>query len=194
MKRLKTKFAKCPCCLIEKDQTEMKTCVSILEKLERKEFKHYIELKLDRYTYSSFIEPNFGWACDNCLETKKAVLASPRLQETTWTPHLAYSDTKLFCFSCKKDFLFKKEEKKVWYESYKLPTNAAPNNCLDCRRKISNQNLENKTLSEILKKEEFNISDKELEKVVELYSLRDKMDRAKYFQSILNKRNKNYRK
>ena len=143
----------------------MKTCISSLEKIERQKFKYYKELKLNQDTYVSFIDSDFEWACDNCLETKNAVLAIPGLQETPWTPHLAYSDTKLNCSSCYKEFLFKKEEKKLWYETYKLPIKAEPNNCLACRRKIRNHNLENKTISEILNKTEGEITDKELEKV-----------------------------
>lgn len=193
MKRSKVKFAKCPCCSTERHRTEIKTCISILKKIERQEFKYYKELQLDQYAYASFIESDFEWACDNCLETKKAILASPGSQETSWTPHLTYSDSKLFCYSCKKDFLFKKEEKKAWYESYKLPINAKPNNCLDCRQNIRKLKLENKILSEILKKTETEITNKELEKIIETYALWDKMDKAKYYQSILNKRNKNYR-
>jgi hypothetical protein len=191
LKRSKTKLAKCPSCLTDKHRTEIQACISILEKIERQEFKHYRELKLDQYTYGSFIDSNFEWACDQCLETKKAILASPGLQETARTPHLAYSDTKLNCSSCSKEFLFKKEEKKVWYETYKLPINAEPNNCLDCRREIRKQNLANKTISEILKKTEAEITDKELETAVEIYTSWDKMDKAKYYQSKLNKRNKN---
>lgn len=195
MKKPKNKLAKCFCCLTEKHRTEIQTCISILEKIERQDFKHYKELQLDQYTYGSFVDANFEWACDSCLEKKRAVLAIPGLQETPWTPHLAYFDTQLNCYSCKKEFLFKKEEKKTWYESYKLPINAQPNNCLDCRKKNSKQNSENKTVSEILKKSEVEITDNELEVVVEIYTSWDKMERAKYYQSILNKRNKknNYR-
>lgn len=162
--------------------------MSILEKLERQEFKHYKELKLEKYTYESFIDSNFSWACDNCLKSKKAVLASPGLQETPWTTHLAYYDTELECSTCRRAFLFKKEEKKTWYESYKLPINAEPNNCLKCRREIRNQNLENKTISEILQKQEDQITVQELEKVVEIYTSWDKLEKAKYYQSKLNKR------
>jgi hypothetical protein len=168
----------------------MQTCVSILEKIERQEFKHYKELQLDQYTYPSFINSNFEWACDSCLETKKAILAIPGIQETPRTPHLAYFDTQLTCYSCKKEFLFKKEEKKAWYESYKLPVNAQPDNCLDCRRKTRKQNSENKIISEILKKSEIEIKDNELEKVVGIYTSWDKMGKAKYYQSILNRRRK----
>lgn len=175
--------------MTERHRTEMQTCISILEKIEKQEFKHYKELQLDQYTYGSFIDSNFEWACDNCLEKKRAILTIPGLQETPWTPHLAYFGTQLKCYSCKKEFIFTKEEKKAWYESYKLPINAQPNNCLDCRRKSQKQNSENKTISEILKKSEIEITDTELEEVVRIYTSWDKMEKAKYYQSILNKRN-----
>lgn len=165
----------------------MQTCIAILEKIEKQEFKHYKELQLDQYTYASFINSNFEWACDSCLKSKKAILAIPGLQEVACSPHLAYFDTSLTCNTCKKDYLFKKEEKKTWYESYKLPANAQPNNCLHCRRKSQKQNSENKTISEILKKSEIEISENELEMVVGIYASWDKMEKAKYYQSILNK-------
>ena len=191
MKRSKTKLAICPCCLIEKHRTEIQTCVSVLEKMERQAFKHYKELQLEKYTYGSFVDSSFEWACDSCLENKKAILATLGLQEIPWTPHLAYFDTHLNCYSCKKEFVFKKEEKKAWYESYKLPINAQPNNCLDCRRKTRNQHAENKAISEILKKPEEEITDNQLQEVIEMYTSWDKMEKVKYYQSILNKRKNN---
>lgn len=191
MKRSKTKYAKCPCCLTDKHRTEMRKCMSILEKIHKKEFKNYKELNLDQYTYGSFIDSNFVWACDNCLESKKAVLANPGLQQTPFTPHLAYFDTIFRCNSCKKEHVFKIEEKKVWYESYKLPIDAQPDKCLDCRRKIRKQNSENKILSEILEKPENDNTINELEKVVDIYITWDKIEKAKYYQSILNKRKLN---
>lgn len=188
LKKSRIKLAKCPCCSIERHRTEIQISISILEKFEKKDFKQYKELQLEQHTYASFIDANFAWACDNCLETKKAVLATPGLQETPWMPHIAYFDTQLDCYLCKREFLFKKEEKKVWYESYKLPINAQPNNCLDCRRSTRKQNSENKNISQILKKSEIEITNLELEVVVRIYTSWDKMEKAKYYQSILNKR------
>jgi hypothetical protein len=122
LKKSKNTLAKCQCCLTERHSSEMQVCLSILEKIERHSFKRYEELGLDQYRYASFINSSFEWACDICLKNKKAIFAVPGLQETPWTPHLAYYDSLLHCYSCKKEFLFKKEEKKAWYESYKLPT------------------------------------------------------------------------
>ncbi len=173
---------------MDKHRTEMQTSISILEKIQRKEFKHYNELGLGKLTYGSFVDSNFEWACDNCLNTKKVILASPGLQQTPSNRHLAYCDKKLHCFSCGVDFIFKKEEKKAWYESYKLPINAIPNNCLDCRRKVQKHNSENKNVSEILRKPENDISVDELNELVAIYVSWEKVAKAKYYQSILNKR------
>ena len=45
----------------------------------------------------------------------------------------------------------------------------------------------------MLKKPEDEITDQELQKVVEIYTSWDKMDKAKYYQSKLDKRNKHCR-
>ncbi len=186
MKRSKKKLAICPSCLEEKHRTEIKTCISILEKIEKREFKHFKEFG---YNVSDcFIDANFEWACDNCLQgnhlkKKKAILANPGVQNTPWTPHLAYSDSKIICSTCQNEYIFTKEEKKVWYESYQLPTTAFPYTCLACRRK----NSENKILSEILKKEEKDITPNELNRVIEIYTSWEKIEKAKYYQSLLKR-------
>ena len=171
----------------------MKTCVSILEKLNREDFKYYKELELDKYTYGSFIDADFEWACDSCLKEMKAILAGPRLQVTPYFPHLAYYDTHINCQECRKDYVFRKQEKKVWYESYKLPTTAQPTTCLECRRKNRQHNSQNKTVSEILRKSDNDITDEELEIVVDIFTSWDKMDKAKYYQSVLTLRQKKER-
>ena len=81
--------------MTEKHRTEMTICLSILEKLDRKLYKHYKELNID--TYDSFIDCNFEWACDTCLKDKKAILANPELQTYAWNPNLAYHDKDLIC-------------------------------------------------------------------------------------------------
>lgn len=190
MKRPKIKLAKCPCCLTDKHRTEIRTCISILEGILRKGLRNNRVPQLSENTYDYFVDADFEWACDNCLWDKKAILAIPELQETSWSKDLAHFDTQLHCFTCKREFLFKKEEKKAWYESYKLPLNAQPNNCLSCRRKLQKASSENKAVSEILQKTESEITDTQLEEVISIYTAWGKIEKAKYYQSILNKRKK----
>jgi len=188
MRKGKKRYAKCPSCITEKHRTEMETSLSILEKTERKEYKHYKELNID--TYKSFIDSNFEWACDDCFKLKKAIVATPGSQIYSGSPHLAYYDMKLICNKCGIDFLFSKEEKKLWYESLGFGLYSIPNNCLKCRKDLRQLKSENTTLSEILKKDESNLAIDELEKIIEIYSDWHKGDKAKYYESLLRKRKK----
>lgn len=181
----KNKLAQCPSCLNYSHKSDIKHCISILEKLERASLKQYKEFGFE--TFTSFINANFSWACDNCLQDSKANLANPGLQETPWTPHLAYFDTRLNCYQCKEDFVFSKEEKKIWYESYKLPIKAVPDNCLNCRRSIKLQKNQNKELSDILKKEENQLTLEEFEIIIDIYEDWGKTDKVKYYQSLQKK-------
>lgn len=186
MKRSKKKYPICSCCKSEVHRTEMNTCLSVLEKIERAEYKHYKELKID--TYDSFIECSFEWACDNCLKDKKAILASPGSQNYSWYPNLAYHDIDKTCRNCGTDFKFTKEEKQLWYEKLKFWTDSEPVNCLSCRREVRLLKIDNTTLSTILKKAETEMTQEELQTVVEIYRKWEKEERAKYYESILTKR------
>lgn len=164
----------------------MRKCLEPLEARHTREFGKHKELKTDGY--EAFLNASFEWACDDCLNSKRAILANPGAQETASDPHLAYFDTALSCSTCQSDFQFKKEEKQAWYESYKLPIHAEPNNCLDCRRAIRQEKEENKTVSEILKNGESQLSEEELETLISIYHAWDKPEKVKYFESILRKR------
>lgn len=184
-KKNKNKLAQCPSCLNYNNKSDIRRCISILEKLESASLKQYKELGFESFT--SFINSNFSWACDSCLQEGKATLANPALQETPWTPHLAYFDSNLNCYKCQKEFVFSKEEKKIWYESYKLPLNAEPNNCLDCRRAIRLQKNQNKELSDILQKKENQLTTEELAIVIRIYEDWGKTEKVKFYQSLQKK-------
>lgn len=190
MKRSKNPLAVCPSCNQAKRRSEMKSSMKVLEHLERQNNKHYKELGLDSLSYASFINADFEWACDECLEKKKAILAHPSLQETPHQPHLAYADLSASCYNCGKEFIFKKEEKAAWYEAYKLPIHEVPNDCFECRKARRKQRQENKIVSEILQKPLAEIKPDELEMLIDIYLRWNKLDKAKYYQSILHKMRK----
>ena len=191
MKRKKKKYARCPSCDSEKHSTEMKIAISHMEAVDRAQYKHYNEMDIN--TYASFIDSDFGWACDSCLEKKRATKGNPGLQNYCWNPHYAYFDTSKVCRKCNKDFVFGKEEKRFWYENLKFWPFAEPENCVDCRKDIRKYKSENKTLSEILRKKEEDILTEEIKIVIEIYTSWQIEQKAKYYQSVLNKRMKNSR-
>lgn len=157
-------------------------------KINRTQYKHYSQIKTEPYVF--FIDSDFDWACDACLGSGKAIKADPALQNYCWHPHYAYFDTKRICKTCKTEFIFSKEEKKLWFEDLKFWTDAVPNNCLNCRREIRIWKQENKRISEILRKVENDISSEELKTVIEIYTSWEMEGKVKYYQAILRKRNK----
>lgn len=186
MNKKEKKIARCPACNNQKHRTEMDIAISKMKKLDKVQYKHYTELKID--TYASFINSDFEWACDACLNSRKAIVSNPNLQSYCWHPHYAYHDSKFICRTCKTECTFSKEEKKFWYENLKFWIDSTPVNCTSCRKEIKQLKLENKTLSEILKKGEGQISSFELEIVIEIYSKWKKDEKVKYYQSILMKK------
>ena len=184
-KRNKIKLPKCPCCNNEIHRTEMETVVKEMTKLDKANYKHYKELDID--SYYSFIDSNFKWACDNCLKSKKAILAGIGSQNYSFTPHFAYFDIKSNCFNCKNDFVFSKEEQRHWYESIKLYSYASPDNCFKCRQEIRKVKVQNKILSEILSKKESEFTKEDLEEIITIYKEWNKENKVNYYQSLLNK-------
>lgn len=189
MEKQKKKYAKCPCCLNEVHKTEMDICLNIQEKRDRKTYKNYKELNID--SYSAFIDCEFEWACDSCLMAKKAILTNPELQSYKWEPHLAYYDKQIDCNTCDESFVFTMKEKQVWYEQYKIRVDFEPVNCFKCRREIRLLKGENKILSDLLQKNENEISIDELKTISDIYRKWNKEEKAKFYQSIVKKRVKN---
>lgn len=186
MKRSKQRYATCPSCVIEKHRTELRICMSRLVQWERQAHPQLKDWGID--AYGSLLAADFEWACDACLASGRAILAAPAAQVTPWSPHLAYGDTLLQCTSCRADFVFEKSEKRVWYESYKLPTRAQPQECLPCRRAKRVQKAENTRLSDLLRQEEATLTVAELEEVVAIYERWQKPIRAQYFRARLQAR------
>ena len=174
---------------MEKHSTELKTVMKILEKIEKEVFhKHYKEIGID--TYASFVHNDFQWACDDCLQSKKAILAASGAKFYYSNPSLAYYDIPKVCKKCGVDFIFSKTEKKLWYDTLGFVLDSSPNNCKECRREIRHLKRENSILSGILKKEELEITGDELNTIIEIYTNWDKAEKVKYYQALLRKRMK----
>lgn len=187
MKKNKRKFARCPSCETDKYKSEIKIAITTMEKVDKTYYNYRVS---DIDPYLSFIDSNFDWACDRCLETKKAIEAKPSLQTDSTNPKYAYFDTSMTCLSCKSQFVFSKEEKQFWYEKLNFVIYSKPQNCLKCRKDIRQLKLENKTLSEILKKDEKMITSDELKEVIGIYTKWESDSKVKYYKALLKKRNK----
>ena len=181
----KKQIATCPCCSTPRHGTEIKNCLSVLEKHERRLYRHYKELGID--SYQTLIHNDFEWACDECIQNNKAILANPALQESAWGVNLAYSDDQLTCRKCGTDFTFTKEEKRQWYETYKFNLDSIPVNCFRCRKEIRQLKAENKIISDILQKHATDVTREEWLSVIDVYRKWDKPEKVKFYEAVLRK-------
>ncbi|MEL6254958.1 MAG: zinc-ribbon domain containing protein [Bacteroidota bacterium] len=127
------------------------------------------------------------WACDECLESGKAIIVDVSKQiYLDYDPYLAYVDRANICKSCGDHFVFSKSEQKYWYEELKFWVQVNPNNCQKCRKEIRHQKNLNAELSFLLKEKD-NWILPELERIVEIYIELEKYEKAKFYQGKIDK-------
>lgn len=176
----KNKFIKCKCCGLLKDKLDVSICLSILKNTFLiKEFKPDCDL------YDFLVDSDLFLTCDKCLEDKKSLIANPSKQNHTYYFFLAYYDSNLNCQKCTKEFTFTKEEKKIWYEGLKFRKESLPVHCLSCRKEIRKEKLQNKRLSEILKKDSKDMTIEELYELVQIYDEWKINDKFNFYNKIL---------
>lgn len=91
------------------------------------------------------------WACNECIETGRAIAAQPWLQTfCDHKPYLAYFDQTYFCKDCRTEFVFSGKEQQYWYEELKFWVQSFPLRCLPCRRKRRERNMATQTLQKQL--------------------------------------------
>ncbi len=182
---MKQKYPICPSCNIAKDRTEMRASIGAMDKISRT--SQYYDPKKNEAFLAFIGNSDFEWACDDCLEGQKALTADLTKQNISSMPHLAYHDTVLECKTCKEKFVFSKTEKKFWYETLGFWATSQPVYCKSCRRDNKQHKLENKTLSDLLRKGEEKLTADELATVIEIYEKWDKAERVRYFRALLRK-------
>lgn len=183
MKKNQNQFVKCKCCHILKDKNDVLICLTVLKNTD---FIKVYGNDFDLYNY--LFSSNFEWACDSCLKNKKALIANPSQQNDGYNSHLAYYDISLNCKNCGNEFTFTKEEKKLWYEELKFFRESTPLNCLKCRKEIRIFKIQNKILSQVLKKDIKEMSIEELSQVADIYKKWNKEDKFNFYSKIIKTR------
>lgn len=182
MKQKKNKYTKCGCCGQIKDKLDVSICLSVLKNTD---FIKNSDQKYDLYEW--LINSNFEWTCDKCINDRKALIANPSQQNNTYNPFLAYYSVNLICKKCGVEFTFTKEEKKLWYEELKFFRESEPLNCLKCRKEIKVFKIQNKIVSQILKKSINEISIEELSQLVEIYDKWNKKDKFNFYSKVIER-------
>lgn len=173
------KLLKCPSCKAEISSKAAKAC------LEQDIPYGTITYRLSGPSLQNHKRPI--WACDECLQLGKALFADFSKQlYLDYDPYLAYVDRSKICKTCGDHFVFTKSEQKFWYEDLQFWVQVQPNNCQSCRKEIRHQKNLNSELSFLLKDKDTWIL-AELERIVEIYIELEKFEKAKFYQSKIDK-------
>ena len=101
-------------------------------------------------------------------------------------PNFAYYDHHKVCEQCQTDFVFSKEEQQHWYEDLKFYLGSYPKHCTPCRKQLRDAKARNTELGELLARRD-DLSAAELDRVSELYRMRDIVDKATHFKRLAEK-------
>ncbi|MDW3646622.1 MAG: zinc-ribbon domain containing protein [Bacteroidia bacterium] len=185
-KKGKIKHLKCPSCKAEISAKAAKAC------LEKDIPYGNIFYRISGPSLQNHKRPI--WACDECLQVGKAIIADISKQVyLDYDPYVAYVDRSKICKTCGDHFVFSKTEQKFWYEDLQFWVQVQPNNCLPCRKEIRHQKNLNSELSFLLKeKDDWILA--ELERIVEIYIELEKFEKAKFYQSKIDKVERRKRK
>ncbi len=130
----------------------------------------------------------YQWACDDCINSEKAILADPKKQNYSvgGRPYLAYYDLQRTCRSCGDDFLFSKEEQRFWYEELEFYVDSKPIHCKPCNKKIKASKNLNTELSDLLKEGKPS-SKEQLLRIADIYQEMGKEAKMKSYLTAIKK-------
>lgn len=169
----------CPCCNISRYPEQYQ---KLKEFNEQHSYEHMISV------IDSAKQGFLHWACDKCLEDKRAILGSPDIQN--WGgfayPYFAFYDDVKQCKTCGNKFIFSKEEQQHWFQVLKFIVWSEARNCKDCRKQERDSRTRNSKISKLVKNLSKNNID-QAERLIELYLEINNVDKAKFYFAILRK-------
>jgi hypothetical protein len=174
----------CPCC--QKKVTEAHLSNTI-ELLKLNDCWHEVTPEQPLI----FTLPHYKWACDTCLENKKAILADitkqnyvRRVVEAKRPFHLAYTPLKFVCRQCEKPFTISSAQQKRSYEHAKISIRSVPIICFGCQ---ANEDIspEAKKLAH-LKLTGEPMGKKRLMKLVATYKAMNDLENMQKYQSMID--------
>ncbi len=127
---------------------------------------------------------HFLWACDDCISNGLATKADIEKQLfCDFPPYLAYVDKVVPCVCCQKDFVFRKEEQRFWYEDLGFWVQSIPKKCKKCSAEKKANNQLTKKIADHLKNLNKNSSN-ELLIISELYLEIGNKQKAKHYSTL----------
>jgi len=173
--------AVCPCCKKEvgsgEVQRTLKREIEIIGGSAKPEMKH-------------LAAGYYHWACDACLNSGKAVMANHENFSGIYGIYLAFYDIEKTCKSCKKKYIFTKEEQVQWFEKLQFCHRAKSVRCKPCLKKIRYQKSLQKKLSALLAiKKDYTAE--QLKEIITIYLEMGKPEKTNRYSNLLKKHLKN---
>jgi len=171
----------CPCCKSLVSFDDYKTLKKGYDVLVKNKGLHLDKLK--KFAKHSH------WACDTCIENKKANIANPLVQHYYgyYLPFFMYFDIEKNCESCSKDFIFSKEEQKHWYEVLKFYVFSVATRCKDCRKDRRAMIAQNNRLMELTALEDKTAE--QLKELADIYHEIGSEEKSRMYANQLKKLN-----
>lgn len=95
--------------------------------------------------------PQWFWACDRCLSSRRAVAAAPARQTLgLGTPFAAYVDRPFRCEDCGATAVFSAGEQRHWFETLGFLIWVYPKQCAPCRAERRRKAQRNDELADAL--------------------------------------------
>lgn len=186
----------CPCCKKARNKSKIQSIIQLFP--FNGAFKAVEQSWTDSFlqiinSYKDF----YQWACDTCIQERKAILGKPAKQNYTFknpmdtaTPFLAYFDKKYSCKKCEDKFVFTKAEQQHWYETLQFIVYAKPIHCPACRKEIRDGKYLNTQLSNLLKNGQPKTA-AELEQIATIYKEMGEIEKAKKYMTFAKKVKRN---
>ncbi|MBK9451195.1 MAG: zinc-ribbon domain containing protein [Bacteroidetes bacterium] len=130
------------------------------------------------------------WACTICIQAGRAIVANYRLQTSldAFPPAMVvYRDAVRKCADCRQDYVFTAQEQRLWYEEWRIPMEAEPRACTECRKK-RRQGREVSIAVQALKDRAKTAQSLEaMQALVSFYKAHDKPTQADYWSRLARK-------
>ncbi len=127
------------------------------------------------------------WACNDCLQTGKAIKADPDRQPNGSfmshdTEYLAFWDSNwIDCRDCGESFVFSKEDQLFYYQTLGKVRDARAVRCLACRKALKEKHRPARELGEMLENGKLK-QEADRDRVIANYRALGREDKARYFE------------
>lgn len=181
----------CPVCLTERSDENTHLIRSKIAELAKTSWFDNLYEGNQELAFKHLASGEYGWACDSCLKSGRALNADFNKQTFTHSPpYFSYADVIINCKTCSNDFIFTKEEQLYWYETLNFGVQSRAVNCISCRElKRERKERHDKAEAEINElKSSLNLQNAEqLEKLISLYQQIESYKKAEFYSNILKK-------